>query len=1199
MPFPQAALKNSQQQQQKSGEQKVIEEFAALQKDVDQTLRQLQQRLQIAQGRLVAIGQLPSPGDVLDDLRNGDEVNFMDNGPSDALVVAPSVQSLKEATGRTGARVMAPLQVSAKLRSPTSTVLHNISQQGKEDGHVQELHLHPRVIELTNRISDIQDFAISSQRQSAAFMSQVENLSVLSLSATWRSVFRHGCVPAVVSPHSTLRLVWDALGLALILVDSFVLPVTIAWDLPLEPTDPAGFIRVICFWISLLFWTCDMPLNFNTGYYASGVLHTSRTTIAWKYLTTWLPFDAGLIALDFIMVQSLIDPENLNGHPLLSSIRVLRIFRGLRVFRALKLGRLSMVIEEASIAAGKQWVVLVMAIFHTTFFMAICAHFLACFWFLLGRIRSEAGHQSWIDIANAQDVDGGTQYLHSFIWVLSVPGPPPVHPESAQERAYCILIIFSQIAIIGSAVSKISDTLGELRSAKAEQSRRRREIRTYLHSQEIPLELTVRVMKFVDYKLQHQSTAILDESLISPALNVEIHLHQRRHYLTPHPFFEFTRTLFPEVFADICMALQHNMFGIGETVFAINQRAQSMYLTCAGTFSLSEDHTQYDEHGQMLQQILFSCSKSAETVTQSSHMPTGVHWFAEESLYSEFAVHGNTLRAESFCLVYTLTCETLCHILDGSPYCADMYCEYARDILKHINELRVRQNYDHLEYEQCAQVACKETRAYSERHPDQKTVLGNIVVTRPMEIGVSEDSSHMYGHGISPKTVIEELLKGTSPAHEIHEKLQAAFPELREATGSHALLSPSSELERSVSACLSIVALLTDRYENFTWPQNPKDALRPEQWTQLRSIVMRVAPTDGNSIHALIVLLSIRSLGKSKRVTQQLGPRCQRAEQALLCLMSEHTNVVPSVEWLDEEEVNLLKETMQIHQQFNLAQMLQGENAPASILQLQDLIRKKGQKVFHFYMLFLVGFMSGLSGGRGSKFLNAKNSESVILGLSNLMRVLDSSPGTIYWNYMSKRGEQLSLPATTSEDMVLVRMACLARVRDETDFQRLRFSWELLAQSDRQVLADNFLADGITQRATVLEFLPDCMSNAQRNRHVGLTVLLDVLVDLLASLEGLTDELPLMPDTNMRVVDLSEMAAFIQAVQNKHIFHTCVSRCRLHIADGRTYFKMTSANWDRVSESETDATQLAYCLSELLQRQKFVHEAVLRLECST
>ena len=53
---------------------------------------------------------------------------------------------------------------------------------------------------------------------------------------------------------------------------------------------------------------------------------------------------------------------------------------------------------------------------------------------------------------------------------------------------------------------------------------------------------------------------------------------------------------------------------------------------------------------------------------------------------------------------------------------------------------------------------------------------------------------------------------------------------------------------------------------------------------------------------------------------------------------------------------------------FNLAQMLQGENVPANVSQLQESIKRDGVEALRFYILFLLGFMSGDSAAKISVF---------------------------------------------------------------------------------------------------------------------------------------------------------------------------------------------------------------------------------------
>ncbi|CAE8595852.1 unnamed protein product, partial [Polarella glacialis] len=207
-----------------------------------------------------------------------------------------------------------------------------------------------------------------------------------------------------------------------------------------------------------------------------------------------------------------------------------------------------------------------------------------------------------------------------------------------------------------------------------------------------------------------------------------------------------------------------------------------------------------------------------------------------------------------------------------------------------------------------------------------------------------------------PKALCQDVLKGNIPAGQMLGKLQESLLELDPEFGSHSLLSLPGEREKSESACLSVIALVTDNFEGFTKPQAPAVRLNAEQWGQLRQLISWASP-DEETLQAVLVLLAIRSLGKSKRVTQQIPATAQRPEPALLYLMEHMGNVVPSMDSLSERSYALIRDALTIHQDFNLAQMLQGENVSASVLQLQVLVRKFNSDVFKFYILFLLGFM--------------------------------------------------------------------------------------------------------------------------------------------------------------------------------------------------------------------------------------------------
>merc|ERR1712151_747756 len=95
------------------------------------------------------------------------------------------------------------------------------------------------------------------------------------------------------------------------------------------------------------------------------------------------------------------------------------------------------------------------------------------------------------------------------------------------------------------------------------------------------------------------------------------------------------------------------------------------------------------------------------------------------------------------------------------------------------------------------------------------------------------------------------------------------------------------------------------------------------------------------------------------------------------------------------------------------------------------------------------------------------------------------------------------------------------------------------SMKSRKVLIENLLADGISERAFVLEFLPLCISNATKNVCVRLPALLEVIVDLL-------DNLALSfhaSDEMIVTVELSDFADFVSAVKNRFVFQSCILRC--------------------------------------------------------
>eukprot|EP00931_Biecheleriopsis_adriatica_P083835 TRINITY_DN5752_c0_g2_i1.p1 TRINITY_DN5752_c0_g2~~TRINITY_DN5752_c0_g2_i1.p1 ORF type:complete len:563 (-),score=108.56 TRINITY_DN5752_c0_g2_i1:115-1758(-) len=528
----------------------------------------------------------------------------------------------------------------------------------------------------------------------------------------------------------------------------------------------------------------------------------------------------------------------------------------------------------------------------------------------------------------------------------------------------------------------------------------------------------------------------------------------------------------------------------------------------------------------------------------------------------------------------------------NSPGCSVMYCEYSKEI---ITQFRNATKSEEARAE-CAREATHKNQHYRDLYPNPKQQLENINAMQSEVAGESlaTPTSSKAEDKVpedDPAVLIEHMISNNIEIEDLRKLLHKTISELHPEFGTHVQLEQPGEREKSESACLSLLALVMNNYDLYTKPQAQSSKLKSEQWDELQKICSWIDPSLEH-IHACIVLLAIRSLGKSKAAVQQLPREHQRPEAAVTYMMSEWRNVVPSVAKLSAHAAFLCERALLFHEQFNLAQMLQGENVPGNVLLLRDLERRHGDEVFHFYMLFLLGFMSGLAGGQGSRFMNSRHAQGVIAGFKSLENISDLEPQLIYWNFMAERAGHFGIPTDTPEDLALVRLACLMRVQGSMDIAHLRASWLSLPSTARETLVNHFMSDGIDQRAFVLEFLPLCMSNAIANSSVKLTAMLEVIVELLNNLGPFVDTLAEFKSITCLHVDLSDMAEFISVVQNRFILQTCITRCKVRMGGKHLYLEMTGANWSRTNDPDTDMSTLAHGMKELLQRMEVMETKI-------
>ena len=90
-------------------------------------------------------------------------------------------------------------------------------------------------------------------------------------------------------PLGKIRVLWDLCGLLLLIADTILLPLSLAFNWNSNTQDAGSFFLLLDFVASVIFWTLDIFMNVNTAIYERGTLVLDRKQVVKHYLKTWSP----------------------------------------------------------------------------------------------------------------------------------------------------------------------------------------------------------------------------------------------------------------------------------------------------------------------------------------------------------------------------------------------------------------------------------------------------------------------------------------------------------------------------------------------------------------------------------------------------------------------------------------------------------------------------------------------------------------------------------------------------------------------------------------------------------------------------------------------------------------------------------------------------------------------------------------------
>lgn len=384
----------------------------------------------------------------------------------------------------------------------------------------------------------------------------------------------HVTMNLIMNPLSRRRLSWLLFGILSLTVDFVVLSLQVfglRYDL--------AFLQVFE-WCSALYWALDIGVSFITGVSTQDKLVMDIPSIARIYIKTWFLFDFSLVISQWLALA-------FGGLP---NSGVLRYIRGARYTRLLRVAKLDQIFSSLTERFNSILLVLAMRMSLYMFGVVVYVHITGTLWYWVGKQRPDGWTHSVFD----QDSDHlPLNYFVSVYWSVALfSGGSNIYPgwDNALENCFALCQTLISVIVLAILVSKLTNALLHIHEIRSAQSHQLTNAKRYLEQNEIDLELSTRVRKYVE------TIMLLDErrrnkqaegelfQILPRELRQALLLQARAPIMLKHLVFQaFRRTnlhLFERL---LCEMLRLSCFLPDENIFSAGTSSQNITITTGGT----------------------------------------------------------------------------------------------------------------------------------------------------------------------------------------------------------------------------------------------------------------------------------------------------------------------------------------------------------------------------------------------------------------------------------------------------------------------------------------------------------------------------------------------------------------------------------------------------------------------------------------
>ncbi|PLN80333.1 hypothetical protein BDW42DRAFT_115138 [Aspergillus taichungensis] len=305
-----------------------------------------------------------------------------------------------------------------------------------------------------------------------------------------------------------------------------------------------------------------------------------------------------------------------------------------------------------------------------------------------------------------------------------------------------------------------------------------------------------------------------------------------------------------------------------------------------------------------------------------------------------------------------------------------------------------------------------------------------------------------------------------------------------------------TEVNRTLVSMLAVKWLLADDYEAFTGGQPEAVRLSRASFQSLREFSLP-GNLSSQDKYALLVALVIDDIGKDPALAQQVEEAASAAspispvypeapaspassDHSGTVLQAAQAGLVSSLEKMPRENRMAVLQNLVIGSRLNIAQVLQGETAPASLEVLQQI--SDSDQGFHIRatVTFLdVGGAAAHRNPHGCVVMTEpvfRSYMATIQRLDEFRRHLIATPRACYDQVLSFRATILHecgfglLSTDNSEERALLRLLSMGRVENKDTAVRFQRAFSLLEDPTRRALVDGLSVDGVNDGVAVVPY---------------------------------------------------------------------------------------------------------------------------------